>query len=330
MSIIVPHPEKRAKRGEDAAFTLDSGFGVFDGVGGWVLEDIDAGLYSKGLSQHCRTAISTDQPFKHRPAKDILTDAVDAVDEQGSSTALVGVLRQPKPNTYMLNVCNVGDCQALIIRDGVVVFRTQEQQHTFNMPYQLQYDLRDDLSQADVRDVRVRDGDVLVAASDGLWDNVHEADVISTVSRHAKVWSCTAPSVRVKKDKGLLERKAFSVKMSKSRAAGDSVFRYERLNDLAFDLAGMACITAHNTHALSPFAQKAMREGLYAPGGKLDDITVVVALVRRTGNSYHAMYQTDCGIPYEMPSAARPRSSSAGDDDDDDDESDNVSEDAED
>ena len=50
----------------------------------------------------------------------------------GSSTALLAVLRGDE-----LRVANLGDCVLLIIRDGDMLFRSTEQQHSFNFPVQL-------------------------------------------------------------------------------------------------------------------------------------------------------------------------------------------------
>ncbi len=50
----------------------------------------------------------------------------------GSSTALLAVLRGDE-----LRVANLGDCVLLIVRDGDLLFRSTEQQHSFNFPVQL-------------------------------------------------------------------------------------------------------------------------------------------------------------------------------------------------
>jgi serine/threonine protein phosphatase PrpC len=50
----------------------------------------------------------------------------------GSSTACVVVLGNDE-----LKIANLGDCGLSIIRHNNFVFRTEEQQHSFNFPYQL-------------------------------------------------------------------------------------------------------------------------------------------------------------------------------------------------
>jgi serine/threonine protein phosphatase PrpC len=50
----------------------------------------------------------------------------------GSSTACVVILGNDE-----LKIANLGDCGLSIIRHNHFVFRTEEQQHSFNFPYQL-------------------------------------------------------------------------------------------------------------------------------------------------------------------------------------------------
>ena len=47
---LLPHPEKAATGGEDAAFCGDGVYGVFDGVGGWASRGVDAGAFSRQLA----------------------------------------------------------------------------------------------------------------------------------------------------------------------------------------------------------------------------------------------------------------------------------------
>lgn len=52
----------------------------------------------------------------------------------GSSTACIVSLHREERTVY---TANLGDSGFLIVRDGEVVHRSQEQQHYFNTPYQL-------------------------------------------------------------------------------------------------------------------------------------------------------------------------------------------------
>ena len=50
----------------------------------------------------------------------------------GSSTALIAILREDE-----LRIANLGDCSIGVIRYNEFIFRNEEQQHSFNYPYQL-------------------------------------------------------------------------------------------------------------------------------------------------------------------------------------------------
>jgi serine/threonine protein phosphatase PrpC len=64
--------------------------GVFDGVGGWTAEGVDAGMYARGLAAHCRTQV------EERQLEDpqlVLAAAHALTRLAGSATALVVQIR---------------------------------------------------------------------------------------------------------------------------------------------------------------------------------------------------------------------------------------------
>lgn len=50
----------------------------------------------------------------------------------GSCTACLAILRHEE-----LRIANIGDCGISVIRHNDYIFRSEEQQHSFNFPYQL-------------------------------------------------------------------------------------------------------------------------------------------------------------------------------------------------
>ena len=62
-SVIIPHPEKAQKGGEDALFISKCQrlMGVADGVGGWSLEGVDPSLYSKSLMEKTKIAFEEEK-----------------------------------------------------------------------------------------------------------------------------------------------------------------------------------------------------------------------------------------------------------------------------
>jgi protein phosphatase PTC7 len=192
----------------------------------------------------------------HSLAMAILQRAWECTHAPGSSTALVAFIR---PVERELTVANLGDSGVMVLRpDGpqyVVAFRTKEQQHAFNFPFQLSSlethrqhpnTQHDKPSQADVSTFYLRPRDIVVAATDGVFDNVFEDDIAQMATQHCS-----------------------STKDSQACA-----------NALAKAIVRMAQDVGKSPTALAPFglnALKSMRQ-LYK-GGKLDDATTVVAVV---------------------------------------------------
>jgi len=96
---------------------------------------------------------------------------------KGSTTATIAIL-----DGDLLRVANLGDSRVLALRhiDGLwnIVLKTREQQHYFNCPYQLGTGSPDRPAHAELSAVRVQEGDVLVITTDGVHDNLFDADVV--------------------------------------------------------------------------------------------------------------------------------------------------------
>lgn len=48
-SYMIPHPDKKAKGGEDACYANEQVLAVADGVGGWADVGVDPAIYSRQL-----------------------------------------------------------------------------------------------------------------------------------------------------------------------------------------------------------------------------------------------------------------------------------------
>lgn len=142
--------------GEDAYFLRPDSLGVADGVGGWASRPgADPALFSRLLMHFCAVELSR---YDGLSASDLAANdgsmlkawaSVDPVEVMhrawercvrasrregilGSSTALIALLRGDE-----LRIANMGDCVLMIIRGGEMIFRSTEQQHSFNFPVQL-------------------------------------------------------------------------------------------------------------------------------------------------------------------------------------------------
>lgn len=89
---------------------------------------------------------------------------------------------------------NIGDSGFIVVREGQIIHRSEEQQHYFNTPFQLslpppgQNVLSDSPESADTLSFPVQNGDVILAATDGVFDNV-PADLLLDILKDASFFS---------------------------------------------------------------------------------------------------------------------------------------------
>lgn len=236
-SCYLPHPEKEETGGEDAHFiSNEQAIGVADGVGGWADLGVDAGYYARELMSHSASAIAEEPKGSIDPAR-VLEKAYISTKARGSSTACIVALTDQG-----VHAVNLGDSGFIIVRDGSTVLRSPVQQHDFNFTYQLESGNASDLpSSGQVFTFPVMSGDVIVAGTDGLFDNLYTNEVTSIVLNAIRAG--LGPQVTAQK------------------------------------IAALARQRALDRNRQTPFSAAAQEAGFRYYGGKLDDITVVVSFV---------------------------------------------------
>ncbi|XP_048411619.1 protein phosphatase PTC7 homolog isoform X2 [Stegostoma tigrinum] len=165
----------------------------------------------------------------------------------GSSTACLVVLDR---SNHQLHTANLGDSGFLVVRGGEVVHRSDEQQHYFNTPFQLSIAppeaegvvLNDSPDAADSTSIDVQLGDIILTATDGLFDNMPDYMILQELKKLKKT-------------------------------------NYESIQQTARSIAEQAHELAYDPNYMSPFAQFACDNGLNVRGGKPDDITVLLSIV---------------------------------------------------
>jgi protein phosphatase PTC7 len=213
----IPHPAKQSSGGEDAHFVFNyapsdakghsfSAIGVADGVGSNSFEHgIDAAAFPRGLMGSQPKMLNAYNWTSGYPTPySMLKHAIDSVVEQkaiGSSTACIVTLSSN--DEQRLRAINVGDSGFYILRDisrpserrqGTmhrvvgkvsIVYRSAQQLHDFNWPLQLGYGADssrfDTIQQAEVIEFHVEEGDIIILATDGLFDNVTEDEILNVV-----------------------------------------------------------------------------------------------------------------------------------------------------
>jgi len=226
--------------------------GVADGVGGWRAYGVDPGLFSVNLMKSCERLVIAGYFTGDQPAK-LLAQAFREIKENkqqiiGSSTACLMMFSHVDLKLY---TANIGDSGFLVVRQGEVVHRSQEQQHYFNTPFQLSLPptellsevLSDQPESADQYEFPVEDGDVILVATDGIFDNVPNQILVAEMD---KVQNCRD---------------------------------IEKIQQCANGIALIARKLSRDPEFLSPFAMNARASGIEAEGGKPDDITVLLATV---------------------------------------------------
>ncbi|KAJ1786126.1 hypothetical protein LPJ59_005994, partial [Coemansia sp. RSA 2399] len=304
-AIDASEEELATSAGEDAFFHRADALGIADGVGGWAgVKDADPALFARRLMHHVSIEMQRyedidDEMFAHyheaapvdvlRRAYEITLDEMEALAVRGSSTACVVVLRGDE-----LRVANLGDCGLTVVRQGDMVYRTEEQQHSFNYPYQLSTEAHTDgASDAQVFRLKIQKGDIIIVGSDGVFDNLFDEDILEEVSHHLPpvMRADGAPELKYSSDSLWYESQGSSNSSSNLAEPGDGTpaavvaapgFSLPQFHvdpkAISLAIAKRAKVVSEDArYTESPFQMRAMQEGLYYQGGKRDDITVVVA-----------------------------------------------------
>ncbi len=168
------------------------------------------------------TLFSNSKNINKKTPIEILSSSYQALLENknqcviGSSTACIIVFNR---ESNCLHSANLGDSGFVVIRQNKIVHRSQEQTHYFNSPFQMailpnvrasflveqNYDeiiqeqnnnnnnnnqnidtsslINDSPDMASVSSFDLREGDFIVIATDGLWDNLNENALLIEISK---------------------------------------------------------------------------------------------------------------------------------------------------
>lgn len=302
----VQPPRKRSKRarpesGQDAFFVTrlnDTGavaLGVADGVGGWMDSGVDPADFSHGFCDYMAAAAyaypaHSQQPLTARKLMQAGYEAIcaDPTVPAGGSTAVVSLLDP----AGTLEVANLGDSGYIHLRLNAVHGHSEPQIHAFNTPFQLSVippeilrrmqafggsQLADMPSDAEVSRHSLRHGDVIVFATDGVWDNLFNQDILRIVSE-----AMTKKGAWRGSDAGGTTVQPDLSSITQTAAPEEHGKVIESLQGaIATDITRAAKAASMNTKLDGPFAKEVKR---YYPqerwrGGKVDDICVIAVVV---------------------------------------------------
>jgi len=307
----------RPESGQDAFFVSRLGtspnevaLGVADGVGGWMDSGVDPADFSHAFCDYmAQTAYEYKPATVSRPltARQLMHEGYSAVCHDpsikaGGSTATVALLGEGGT----LEVANLGDSGFILLRLNGVHTYSEPQTHAFNTPYQLSVvppsmllraarfggaRLMDQPRDAEVARLGLRHGDVLVFASDGLWDNLFNQDILRIVSRtmtKTGAWATTDSGVQVAADLSQYTQPRelpLDAESGGERNRSRPIITLQSL--IATEIVSAAKAASLNTKLDGPFAKELNK---YYPlekwhGGKEDDICIVVVLVSEEGTT---------------------------------------------
>jgi protein phosphatase PTC7 len=259
----MPHPDKSdlGPGGEDSYFisTDNVTVGVADGVGGWrKYEKTFSHIWSQGLmnlcEKHSENHTSPFEIIKHA-YEDINKDIV------GSTTVTVVRLSE-ESQSLKLNFYSIGDSLCSVYREGSgVVFSTNKTSYEFNYPYQLGSREISTVYDGTNESCEVEQGDILICASDGVWDNLFHEDIeeiiIKVSSKYHMQHRLDAGTQRNSTDEN---RQSF-------------------VKELARQVVRQAYIRGSVQNTETPFSESAGKAGYDSIGGKLDDTTAIVSYI---------------------------------------------------
>ncbi|KAH0783334.1 hypothetical protein KY290_002932 [Solanum tuberosum] len=236
---LLQYPSKAFAGGHEAYFiACGKWLGVADAVGSWSLEGSDPGVYAQELMQNSESIVSQCDTDSINDPKQVLNLSVSKTDSPGSSTVLIAHF-----DGKVLHVANIGDSGFIIVRNGSVYRKSSPMLHEFNLPIQIEKG--DDPSQLlEEYKIELDEGDIIVTATDALFDNLYDQEIVSIVSRSLEA---------DKSPQEIAEILATRVQQAGSSASGRS-----------------------------PFADAAQAAGYVGyTGGKRDDVAVIVSVVQK-------------------------------------------------
>ncbi|KAE9969663.1 hypothetical protein EG328_006716 [Venturia inaequalis] len=317
----------RPKSGQDSFFIArinkseHTALAVVDGVGGWEASGVDPADFAHSLCEYMSSAASTfpsqsetkgSQIPNPQELLKIGTDRVmaDKTVHAGGSTACVATIS----SSGVLEVANLGDSGYAHLTPFRLSSISPPQTHAFNTPFQLSKmppkmleqvalfgnkPYAESAADAALTTHKLSHGDVLVFATDGVWDNLSPQDTLQIVSKimlNTGAWrdpDMGSTAAAGKQHLAEIVREAsqkFASSPHRSLAAKTGALNSQggEMKEVKNLSAILATAITHEAKAASldrkrdgPFAREVQK---YYPqenwtGGKADDICTIVIVV---------------------------------------------------
>ncbi|KAJ0743919.1 putative protein-serine/threonine phosphatase [Helianthus annuus] len=239
---LLEHPSKALTGGDDAYFVAGSKWlGVASGVSQWSFEGTGPGVYAHELMKTCEEIVLDTCSVTVTNPVELLCRGVKETNMSGSSNVLLANF-----NGQVLHVANIGDTGFLVIRHGAIYKKSSPSLHEFHFALQVE-DSDDPLQLVEESLIELEVGDIVISATDGLFDNLYEREITMIVSKSLQA--------------GMKPKEIANILATRAQEVGKSSF------------------------VRSPFSDAAQAAGYtgYA-GGKPDNVAVIVSLVEKGSN----------------------------------------------
>ncbi|KAL8725003.1 MAG: hypothetical protein Q9181_006577 [Wetmoreana brouardii] len=254
--------------GDDAVLVGENFMGANDGVGAWAQKPRGhAALWARlilhfwsleverdiSVTSLASSSIEPDPVAYLQRAYEQTVEATSTPNEWKGTTTACGVLLHHVKGASklepLLYVTNLGDSQVMVLRPETqeVIYKTTEQWHWFDCPRQLGTNSPDTpKANAVMEKVKIKEGDVVLAMSDGVVDNLWEHEVAQSIHDSMQGWAFETPD-------GATSDRTDLAKVGMPYVARELVKATKKI--------------AEDPYAESPFMERAVEEGLAMEGG---------------------------------------------------------------
>ena len=200
-------------------------------------------------------------------------------DTAGEATALILMLEQADAELPVrIESALIGDSSFMVLRNGKKFYRAANSMYDeFNPCYVAsRYEWESIKEKVVLKSLEVEEGDLVVAGSDGFWDNLYDNQIVDVINLQKELLASDEETEKNESNEKQTRNEGEEEKKGKEKRKGRDL----DLKELANALAQEAYLSSLS-HKPGPFAGDVQEGGkaTYVYGGKPDDITVIVSEV---------------------------------------------------
>ena len=200
-------------------------------------------------------------------------------DTAGETTALILMLEQADAELPVrIESALIGDSSFMVLRNGKKFYRAANSMYDeFNPCYVAsRYEWESIKEKVVLKSLEVEEGDLVVAGSDGFWDNLYDNQIVDVINLQKELLASDEETEKNESNEKQTRNEGEEEKKGKEKRKGRDL----DLKELANALAQEAYLSSLS-HKPGPFAGDVQEGGkaTYVYGGKPDDITVIVSEV---------------------------------------------------